>query len=217
MKDNLQKKAKSSNKCNIIFFVVKEPFKKDDVLKRLFARPWPFDCNLPLQFVESVWFKNLILHLFPRIVFLSRKQFFQEILLNLAEKMKQVYVLPKLTNCIFTITSFDSWISKGEHDIFALVINFLGFSSQPKQITISLFEAIGTTGQALTNNFTKLFDQYGLKIKTIAYVKDEGSNLNTMTSILKFVVKCEVLGLDENFQGACFGHVFFQSMSICDY
>jgi hypothetical protein len=41
--------------------------------------------------------------------------------------MKQVYVLPKLTNYISTTTRFDLWMSKGAHDIFALVINFLGF------------------------------------------------------------------------------------------
>jgi hypothetical protein len=74
--------------------------------------------NLPLQFVESVWFKRLILHLSPRVVFPSRKQFSQEILLNLVEKTKQVYVLPKLIDCIFAIISFDLWMSKGMHDIF---------------------------------------------------------------------------------------------------
>jgi hypothetical protein len=72
-----------------------------------------------------------------------------------------------------------------------------------------LFEATKITRQALANNLTKLFDQYGLRNKIIAYVKDEGSNLNTMTIVLKFVVKCEILGLDESFQGVCFGHVFF--------
>ncbi len=71
--------------------------------------------NLPLQFVESVWFKHLILHLSIRIVFPSRKRFSQEILPNLVEKMKQVYVLPKLTNYISTTTSFDLWMLKGEH------------------------------------------------------------------------------------------------------
>jgi hypothetical protein len=35
--------------------------------------------NLPLQFVESVWFECSILHLFPIVMFLSRKQFSQEI------------------------------------------------------------------------------------------------------------------------------------------
>jgi len=32
-------------------------------------------------------------------------------------------------------------MSKGEHDIFALVINFLKVDYQPKHITIDLFEA----------------------------------------------------------------------------
>jgi hypothetical protein len=45
---------------------------------------------------------------------------------------------------------------------------------------------------------TKLLDQYGLRNKIIAYVKDEGSNLNTVTIVLKSVIKCEVLGLDES-------------------
>jgi hypothetical protein len=66
-----------------------------------------------------------------------------------------------------------------------------------------LFEAIKTIGQTLANNLTKLFNWYGLRNKIIAHVKDKGSNLNTMTIALKFVVKCEVLGLDESFQGFC--------------
>jgi hypothetical protein len=57
------------------------------------------------------------------------------------EKTKQIYVLPKSTNCISTTASFDLRMSKGAHDIFALVINFLGFDWQPKQVIIGLFEA----------------------------------------------------------------------------
>jgi hypothetical protein len=45
---------------------------------------------------------------------------------------------------------------------------------------------------------TKLLDQYGLRNKIIANVKDEGSNLNIVTIALKYVVKCEVLGLIES-------------------
>jgi hypothetical protein len=41
------------------------------------------------------------------------------------KKTKQIYVLPKLIDCIFTIASFDLWMSKGAKNIFALVINFL--------------------------------------------------------------------------------------------
>jgi hypothetical protein len=36
----------------------------------------------------------------------------------------------------------------------------------------------------------------------------EGANLNAMTTSLKFVVDCEILGMEESFQGICFGHAF---------
>jgi hypothetical protein len=49
-----------------------------------------------------------------------------KILLNLVEKTKQVYGLPKLTNCISATINFELWMSKGAHDIFAIVVNFLG-------------------------------------------------------------------------------------------
>jgi hypothetical protein len=58
---------------------------------------------------------------------------------------------------------------------------------------------------------TELLDRYCLKKKIIAYVKDEGSNLNTMINVLKFVVCCETLGLEESFQGYCFGRAFFKA------
>jgi len=45
--------------------------------------------------------------------------------------------------------------------------------------------------------------------KNIAYVKNERSNnLNTMTIVLKSIIKCEVLGLDEIFQSIYFGRAF---------
>jgi hypothetical protein len=75
---------------------------------------------------------------------------------------------------------------------FALLINFLGFYWKPKQITLGLFETIKTTRQ-------DLLDANGLRNKIITYVKDEGSNLNTLTSVLKFAVKCETLDLEESF------------------
>ncbi len=58
------------------FFCYKKTLQKGwCVAKRLSARPWPFDCekNLPLQFIESVWFNHLTLHLSPIIVFPFRK------------------------------------------------------------------------------------------------------------------------------------------------
>jgi hypothetical protein len=60
----------------------------------------------------------------------------------------------------------------------------------------------------MARNLIELLDQYDLRKKIIAYVKDEGANLNAMTTILKFVVNYEVFCLAEGFQGTCFGHAF---------
>jgi hypothetical protein len=47
-------------------------------------------------------------------------------------------------------------MSKGAHDIFALVIKKLGCNWQPKQVTIDLFETTKIIGQTLANNLTKI-------------------------------------------------------------
>jgi hypothetical protein len=55
-----------------------------------------------------------------------------------------------------------------------------------------------------------VFAKHGLNIHVFGYVKDEGSNLATMTSTLTFVMSCEVLGLSTPFVGSCWGHVMFK-------
>ncbi len=44
-----------------------------------------------------------------------------------------------------------------------------------------------------------MLDSYGLSKKTIIYVKNKGENLNFMTTTLKFIINCGVLGLEESF------------------
>ncbi len=41
-------------------------------------------------------------------------------------KTKPLYILPNLANCHFDIASFYLWMSKVGHDIFTLMINFVG-------------------------------------------------------------------------------------------
>jgi hypothetical protein len=47
-----------------------------------------------------------------------------------------------------------------------------------------------------------------LRRKIIAYVKDEGFNLNTLITILKSIIGCDMLGLEVSFQGISFGYAF---------
>ncbi len=64
------------------------------------------------------------MHLCLIIFFPFMKQKFHELLPELVEKTKQLYVLLASIGCHIAIASFDLWMSKGRHDIFALVINF---------------------------------------------------------------------------------------------
>jgi hypothetical protein len=51
--------------------------------------------------------------------------------------------------------------------------------------------------------------QYDLTKKDIVDVKDERSNINTMTIAFKSIISEDNLGVEESFQGTCFVHVFF--------
>jgi hypothetical protein len=103
---------------------------------------------------------------------------------------------------------------KGVYVVFALMINFLCNKWQPKHVIIGLFEATETIGQTLARSLTKLLDKYGLRKKIIAYVKDEGSNFNAMTTTLKVILNYEPLGLKESFEDICFRHAFLKA---CQY
>jgi hypothetical protein len=80
--------------------------------------------HFPLYFVKNAWLKHLILHLCPWVWFSSQKFFSHDVLPSLMEKTKWTYVLLLLEECHFSTTNFDLWMSKGAHNVFALVINF---------------------------------------------------------------------------------------------
>jgi len=53
--------------------------------------------------------------------------FFSHIILpKLVEKTKKKDVFPLLNECYCVIANFDLWMFKGAHDVFAMVIIFLG-------------------------------------------------------------------------------------------
>jgi hypothetical protein len=83
-------------------------------------------------------------------------------------------------------------MSKNAYNIFTLVINFLDENWPPKKVTINLFEAIKTIGQALARNLNEFLESYGSSKMIIAYAKDEGANVNSMTISLKSVINCDI-------------------------
>ncbi len=87
----------------------------------------------------------------------------------------------------------------------------MNFDWEFKRIIIGLFETTEPIGQPLVKNIINLFHYYNLRNKIIAYVKNNQFNLSAMTTTLKFIVSCEVMGLEENFQGNYFDLRFFKA------
>jgi hypothetical protein len=99
-------------------------------------------------------------------------------------------------------------MSKGALDTFSIVIKFLIVDWELKHITIGLFEAKVIIIIGLVN---QLFEEYKLINKITCYMKDEGTNLSTMTTIIKLNVSCEELVIHAPFEGVCFGNALFKA------
>jgi len=81
------------------------------------------------------------------------------------------------------------------HDTFAMVVSFPNDSWEPGHVIMGIFEVQNTTRVAMANYVKVLLDSFGLFDKFIAYVKDKGCNLNTLTNALTSVVSCSPLRL----------------------
>jgi hypothetical protein len=64
-------------------------------------------------------------------------------------------------------------------------------------VTIDLFEIITTYGAVMAPKLWELLDKFSLANKILAYVKDEGANMQSCAIALIFVVLCKTLGMLE--------------------
>ncbi len=63
---------------------------------------------------------------------------------------------------------------KGAHDIFAIIINFVGFDWQPNWVIVGLFEVIKMTSQTLVNKWKNCLISTGWKEKSLHMSKMKG-------------------------------------------
>jgi hypothetical protein len=62
-------------------------------------------------------------------------------------------------------------------------------------------------GIGLARQLKAMLENFGFISKVLCYVKDEVTNLASMTIAFKSVISCEALNLLQPFYGASFGHV----------
>jgi hypothetical protein len=194
--------------CNIVFY------NKDDLHQKQFEEDLVMLIAkelVPLSLVEAPFFRRLVLRQNPRLSFPSKQKLRHDILLRIAERTKERFVSPTLDSCNTYIVSFDLWMSRGGVDTFVLIVHFLNDKWEFYHVTIGFFEIVDTSRSAMALQVNDVLTKHGLNARVLAYVKDEGSNLSTMTFPLTLVMSCEVLGLLALFVRSYWGH----AMSKC--
>ncbi len=68
-------------------------------------------------------------------------------------------------------------MSRGTHDVFVIVVNFISNDWEAKHVTIGLFKMIDTIGATLAPKLWELMDKFFLTQNIMAYVKNEKSKL----------------------------------------
>jgi hypothetical protein len=97
-------------------------------------------------------------------------------------------------------------LSKGAHDVFAMVVNFLYTNWELKHITIGLFKAHDTSGGTMIIKLKQFLDKFSFTQKKLAYIKYENSNLQTCDQAFKLVVSCGDIAIVDPFYSSCYGH-----------
>lgn len=85
---------------------------------------------------------------------------------------------------------------------FDMVVTFINNYWDPTHVIVGVIEMQNIRNVAMENEVKILFHSFDLVDKTIAYVKDEGLNLNTLTNALKSIVSCCPLQLLAPFVGS---------------
>jgi hypothetical protein len=98
-------------------------------------------------------------------------------------------------------TIFDFWMNRCKQDTFALVVQFF------YKFIIGLFEINDTIGMGLARQLKAMLEKFGFTSKVLCYVKDEATNLVSMTVALMSMISYEALNLLQPFDGIGFGHV----------
>jgi hypothetical protein len=95
----------------------------------------------------------------------------------------------------YSLTRFYLWMSKGAHGFLRLWLMFWKLIGSQNILPLYFFKL--QINIISSQNFT-CWNIVIWRKTNVAYVKDEGFNLNTMTITLKSIICFEILGLEES-------------------
>jgi hypothetical protein len=95
-----------------------------------------------------------------------------------------------------------------------MFVNLISKNWEPKQLTIGSFQTFNITGAIMVLQLQQLLAQFSLVQRVLAYVKDEGTTLQTCAFALNSVIFYNCLGVFKPVDRACLGHALSK---VCQY
>ena len=162
----------------------------------------------PLSTVDDVNFKNLILHLNPRVTIPSRRTLTDTLIPETIKKI-DFQITEKSLDRVESVTiSFDLWMSQGNEDTFDVYAHYLDDNLQPQHVHLALISCNDTVGSALSKPLKQCLDRFKITPKVIAHVSDGGSNMRTCVQALNESVGQHALTGQKALRGNCISHLF---------
>ena len=186
-----------------------------------------FDNNLRLMVMKGLqapnmvcnnpYFRNLVLHLDPKVSFPSRHVLQDKIVPQLRSNVEKVVynTLTRSGNVLRCAITFDLWMSRNAEDIFGVMMHFIDSEWSIKLFNIGLMKMEHTNGEALKTIFEGECEKYGILEKTIAFVSDEGKNLETCIKAFETSILCADISsriVQGPFWGLCNAHMISKSI-----
>ncbi len=147
--------------------------------------------------------------------FSSRQQFSNEVIPFKVNKTMEHHVLLAFIDAIIVTTAFDSWMSWGGFDTFVLVMNYINKKWESCHVIVGIFDVHETLRATMAIQLKDFLTQYNLLNKVIAYVKVEGTNLNTLIVALTNIVSCVRFLLPQPYTNYYYGHVVSKCYLVC--
>ena len=176
------------------------------------------DLRPPNMLCDSAFFRKLILTHEPKLSFPSRLRLREKLIPQLRKEVDDGKVVPALTqsgNVIACGITFDLWMSRQTEDIFAVVVHFIDMEWEVKAYCLGMLKMSKTDGAALNDGFHPVVTKYGLEDKILAFVSDEGANLDTCVNSFNESIRnsAAVAVAIEPFHGPCAPHLISKGIS----
>ncbi|XP_054280480.1 zinc finger BED domain-containing protein 4-like [Macrosteles quadrilineatus] len=140
----------------------------------------------PLSVVENKGFRRLLNYLEPRYTIPTRKTFTNKILVEMYEEtMKKVQAEMMEVESVAITT--DMWTNVAQVDFMAITAHFFSNNARfHRCLEVVPFPEVSHTGTNLLTFLIKVLDQWSIKQKVVAVVRDNGPDITCALNLSEF-------------------------------